>query len=350
MEDRIKASILIHALGDTIGFRNGIWEFNYNIQTINTMFVYELLSDFIDLGGINNINLKDWNVSDDTIMHMAIAEALIKSDGSTTDIINLCIKNFITAIPLLEGRYTGLTTHKYIEMLKNGEDYKTFKFDKKAGGSGAAMRTPCIGLYYRKDKTPDRIIDVAIKTSKITHNNPIGYLGGLVAALFTYYAINDIDIKKWGINMMEILESKKFDSYMKTLDGYDDYTSYKHSFIGKWKIYLEDKFDDKNNIKLKIVNIARRSRYYLDNYSYEDKFIGSSGDDSVIIAYDCLLDSGVCFEKLIIYAMLHIGDTDTTGCIAGAFYGALYGFENISKHLFDYIEFKDKLYNIANKI
>ena len=41
--------------------------------------------------------------------------------------------------------------------------------------------------------------------------------------------------------------------------------------------------------------------------------------------------------------MLHIGDTDTTGCIAGAWYGALYGFGDVPLNLVKSIEIIDRL-------
>ena len=72
-----------------------------------------------------------------------------------------------------------------------------------------------------------------------------------------------------------------------------------------------------------------RSRFYYDNFTNKKNFNpGSNGCDSVIIAYDCFMDSK-SFYSLIFYSMLHSGDSDTTGCIAGAFYGAYHG--NIDK-------------------
>jgi len=71
--------------------------------------------------------------------------------------------------------------------------------------------------------------------------------------------------------------------------------------------------------------------------------VGASGIDSVIIAYDCLIDAGNKWEKLVVYSMLHNGDTDTTGCIAAAFYGAVYGFGEVNKNVLKYLEYKDEL-------
>ena len=72
---------------------------------------------------------------------------------------------------------------------------------------------------------------------------------------------------------------------------------------------------------------------------------GSNGLDSIIIAYDSILTSNGNFEKLIYNSMLHAGDSDSTGCIAGAFFGALYGDGNLPKN-FNNFDFKKTLNTI----
>ena len=44
-KDKVDAIMILHALGDTIGFKNGDWEFNYgNNIDINTLeYVNELI-------------------------------------------------------------------------------------------------------------------------------------------------------------------------------------------------------------------------------------------------------------------------------------------------------------------
>lgn len=53
---------------------------------------------------------------------------------------------------------------------------------------------------------------------------------------------------------------------------------------------------------------------------------------------------------LVFYAMLHGGDTDTTGCIAGSWYGAMYGFSDVPKSRIENIENKEELYNLGKKL
>merc|ERR1712025_414009 len=70
---------------------------------------------------------------------------------------------------------------------------------------------------------------------------------------------------------------------------------------------------------------------------------GSKGYDSVLIAYDALLwvetqlpdgSDAERWAELCHRAVLHRGDNDSTGSIAGAWYGALHGFEGVpAKHV-----------------
>ena len=76
--ENYKAIMLLHALGDTIGFKNGEWEFNYYNKYADYRTTLDIVFDFISLGGITGIDLKDWRISDDTLFHLSIAESLLK--------------------------------------------------------------------------------------------------------------------------------------------------------------------------------------------------------------------------------------------------------------------------------
>ena len=51
---------------------------------------------------------------------------------------------------------------------------------------------------------------------------------------------------------------------------------------------------------------------------------GGCADDVCILAYDALLESGNNMEKLLVYSILHNGDSDTVGSIAFSWFGAYY--------------------------
>ncbi|MBA42407.1 MAG: hypothetical protein CMF62_00170 [Magnetococcales bacterium] len=364
--ERYKATMVLHAIGDAIGYNNGDYEFNFfkNRTYSDTL---ELFYDFLGEGGINHFSLKKRIVSDDTLLHMAVAKALLKSDNTIDDIGKNMKREFIkTYDKYFEKdqniRRPGLTTMDKINELKDGREWFDSKYNFLDGGSGASMRNPCIGLAFNEE---DDIIQISIETSKITHNSTTGYLGGFTSALFTNLAIRQIDIIEWPKILLNAFKKKLILNYFKkkgTAEDLENYIRDSDYFIAKWKSYYDDKFVDGKPIYRKSFrNLVFRSRYYDTNISTMStvsnfkehpgiKFIGGAGDDSVIIAYDCLLDAGKNWEKLVIYSMLHIGDTDTTGCLAGAWYGALYGFEDVPKHYIEQVEFSKELHEIGEKL
>ena len=102
--ENYRAIMLLHALGDTIGFKNGQWEFNYFNKDLSYKTTLEIVFEFIALGGITNINLKGWNVSDDTLIHIAVAKTLLENYGTIIIV-------FISVIVITNLRYIMLHTN-----------------------------------------------------------------------------------------------------------------------------------------------------------------------------------------------------------------------------------------------
>ena len=48
--------------------------------------------------------------------------------------------------------------------------------------------------------------------------------------------------------------------------------------------------------------------------------------------------------------MLHVGDSDTVGAIAGGLYGAMYGLKGIPDNLLEHIEKKKEIIDMGEKI
>lgn len=375
MEEKYIACITLAALGDIIGYNNGLYEFNEyqnfsqeewgeNFIDIGTGYSNQIVFDFINQGGFSQFPIDKLVISDDTIFHLTIIQALIDKFDNHNKLLALIQNNMINTIntpekkkDMIDVRAIGNVTLNSLLKLEKGMDWHSLAYDPKAGGTGGCMRSMCIGLAYHKLVNRLDLVKLAIDSCRITHNNAIGYLGSFASALFVALAIENIDPQRWIYELIDILESNLIDSHIKTNypQDYEKYNDDKLIFLNKWKQYLDIRFQKHQFIERKIMTIpSERSKFFHDKFSNLKKVVypGAGGDDSVIIAYDAFLESKGNWEKLVVYSMLHVGDSDTTGSIAGAFFGAYYGFKNVTKKMLkkfslkeDFIMYGKKLYN-----
>ncbi len=213
-KDKYIALFLLHALGDTIGYNNSLWEFNIIDDTDNDISssislmnvlkaTIEIISDFISKGGISMIDLKGWNISDDTLIGYEIARFILDCDFDKNNIINeddiVKLKKNIKKMYKQEKkngieRGFGLMTANAILQWNDTQDQRHRPYNINSGGNGCSMRTLPIGLRFYKDEDIDKLINASIISSMITHNSPIGYLAGLATAFFVKLAINKVNI------------------------------------------------------------------------------------------------------------------------------------------------------------
>jgi ADP-ribosylglycohydrolase len=357
---KIQACFILHSVGDTIGFKNGEWEFNYFKLKYDFNFSNELVFDFIELGGINSIDLTNWNASDDTVMHMATAEGILDvKEYNISKIGESLTKAYVKSFKNMSFRYPGTWTQESIQLLKDGMKWNEMPPAKPGtgGGNGAAMRSSCIGLMYHKDEDLDKLIEISIESARITHNSPTGYLGAVAIAFLIKCAINKVSYTLWMFKLLELLESNKIDNYLEKTRGLKEYEKEKKFFIGMIQKYIEGRFRGKTIIYEKSMkNPAYRSKYYSNNFSFPNMARinpGIGAHDSIIIAYDSFVDAHyveISWEKLIIYSCLHVGDSDTTGAIACSLWGAYHGFDLVPASNYDKLEFKEELMKLGEEV
>jgi len=366
---------------ETVGFKNRQWEFNFNIQILDKnmyLKVWAFLLHHYNILGGSNIDITNWDASDDTILIIATANAVIHGGGEVE-----YTKEYVQSLDgLLDvKRMSGINTIDTLKLLKQKHDISTLPINSKMGGNGAAMRTSPIGLKWYKDI--DKVIEESLIASKLTHNYYIGFLGGLITALFTAFAMNNIKPWLWCDELIKLYDDKKIEKYY-SLDKrhkLEDLDSY----MGYWKKYKELRlsrliykntinnfiypnertefllgFSPDSNVKRQLSNGATFDT--LENINWDK--IGASGLDSCIYAYDCLLlcintpgsmkldldDIKYSWDSFMLLVSIHPGDNDTTAAIGGAWYGALLGFEGIDEERMKQLEFYKELDKISNKI
>jgi len=330
-KEKIKASILFASYFETLGFKNKEWEFNYNKKCNNIESYINIsnimLNHYTILGGANYVNIKGWNSSDDTILILATYNACLNGGGEEN-----YKKEYIKVFDLLKDgkRSPGITTLESIRALMFGDK---LTINPSMGGNGAAMRTGPIGLLFYDDI--NKVIKESIEASRLTHNYYIGFMSGLITAVFTAYAMNNISKFEWINNLIDLYNKGfLYNDYSKK-EEIDDYISY-------WKKYKELRVDKFNLLDKSIINFNDRITFLSSFYPNNDvnKFdnMTKSGLDCCIYAYDCLLITSDLYSFMTLVC-IHPGDNDTTGAVGGSWYGAMKGFDNFDTERFKELEF-----------
>ena len=343
---RFDASMVLAGVGDAIGYKNGEWEF-----CRSGLKIHQHLEA---LGGIEKIkvNPKMWMISDDTVMQIATAEALLSPWNEDREkLYSSLAEKYKECMHDMAGRAPGLTCGSSVHMLKPGlpQGYR-IPFNPRGGGCGAAMRSAPIGLLYWKPEDIQMLVEVSIESGRMTHNHPTGYLGSLATALFVSYAVQKKPLNSWGRGLMDTLEVAW--SYIKSsgLDVKKNKESWSY-FEEKWNDYLA----------LRGISDGESDPHFPDEYGIKERDAfyrsvsyggtgGASGHDAPMIAYDALLSCKESWSELCLRGMLHGGDSDSTGIIVGACWGAWHCYTGVPDGHYKNLEYLDRLKKLAKKI
>ncbi|XP_019614848.1 PREDICTED: protein ADP-ribosylarginine hydrolase-like [Branchiostoma belcheri] len=344
--DHYRSAMVLSGVGDALGYYNGSWEFCHSGP--------EILEELQEMGGLDKVKveLPDWMVSDDTVMHLATAEALMEASAKDRPILFLTLaKHYKESMNDMHGRAEGLTSSEGCAKLKpNQSDGYIIPFNTRGVGCGAAMRAMCIGLRYQRPEEVDSLIAVSVESGRMTHHHPTGYLGSLASALFTAYAIQRKPVREWGAGLMSLLPRAQ--QYIKdtgrhvqeNLDAWPYFTE-------KWQAYLEQRgISDGTSDPTFPQEYGPKERDDFYRTLSFSGWAGASGHDAPMIAYDALLASGDSWEELCKRSMFHGGDSDSTGVIAGCCWGAMYGYKGVHENNYKNVEYRSRLEKAAEEL
>ncbi|XP_070580955.1 ADP-ribosylhydrolase ARH1-like [Ptychodera flava] len=344
--DQYISGMVLSATGDALGYRNGIWEFCHSGEQIH--------EDLKQLGGLQKIKVKvpDWIISDDTVLHIATAEALATGKPVGDELFSTIAENYKKACVLdMRDRAPGLTTTSAVHKLRpNVPKGYTIPFNPRGGGCGAAMRAMCIGLRFPRQEQLSELISVGIESGRMTHHHPTGFLGSLTSALFTSYAVQGKPVIEWGAGLLETLP--KAMEYIKSVGRHvEDNIQQWSYFVDRWTDYLKQrKIEDGQSQPDFPENFGVKERdAFYKSLSFAG-WGGASGHDAPMIAYDALLGAGDDWTEFCSRAMFHSGDSDSTAVIGACWWGVLYGFQGVPENNYKHVEYHDRIVKLAEKL
>tara|TARA_B110000908_G_C10254109_1_gene454141 strand:+ start:1150 stop:2298 length:1149 start_codon:yes stop_codon:yes gene_type:complete len=379
MEDRILATLILGSYLDTIGFNNGMYEFNFNRGKITsfTDAIYinnMILTDFMYKGGFENVDIKQLNASDDTIMMLYTGNAILKKKVTFNDYRESFNESY-KYMANESKRGSGIRTLKSLKNLQKCGDPKIiFKFQSNGGGNGAAMRASVIGIRFRKNL--NELIEQSILAGKMTHTHPYGYLGSVAVAYFIKCALDGMIYFKWIRSFLDLYdiiykksnvteeEEEDFNLFFTKLEEFhinikdlldDDIPKgyYRINKIDKLlKMKLEPAFNGSNYEKFGStgLGVVIASLYFLFLSIKPKKSVSYKKGEKYNVMGLTMKDMEIDWRFLFINSSLNFGDNDTIGIICGNLYGALVGFKNLPKINFKNLEFYQELSILAKKI
>ncbi|XP_066520303.1 ADP-ribosylhydrolase ARH1-like [Hoplias malabaricus] len=340
--EHYRAGMLLSGAGDAIGFK---WEFEFYGPVIH--------KEVKQMGGLKKINVKlpEWPVSDDTVLHLATAEALA-TGKEDEELLHEVASRYKEGMKDMKDRAPGASTIIGASQLNPGsKNGYRIPYNSKSGGCGAAMRTMCIGMRYPRPEQLSTLVAVAVETGRMTHPHPTGFLGGVASALFAAYAIQRRPLTTWGLGLLkEACPVVK--EFVKTA-GYAVSETEKDwgYFCDKWEWYLI----------LRGLSTGKGPVVWPAKYGPEERdeayksfswsgWGGSSGHDAPMIALDALLGAGSNWIELMDRVAFHGGDSDSTAVIACCCWGLLYGTEGVPPCNYINLEYRDRMENSAEKL
>jgi ADP-ribosyl-[dinitrogen reductase] hydrolase len=293
LKDRYLGCLIGLACGDALG---GPVEFDTRAQMDQRY--PDGLRDFIGGGWLS---LFPGEITDDTQMALDVARSLVAHpEGNMEDLASrfLAWRNS-------DPKDIGNTTRDALDRLARGlpwdeageQTYRN-RGPRDSAGNGAIMRCAPIAMRYRND--PDRLRDVSIDVSRITHANPLCTWSSVAVDQAIAALLNGVPIAG-------------------ALSG---------SSAGIENAQVRSAIDHATPAKREAVKSAG---FVLDT-------LGA--------AYWSLLQTP-SFEDAVVTAVGLGGDTDTTAAVTGALAGAHYGVEALPDRWRSQVQHRDELSQLA---
>lgn len=332
--DKYRGCLIGGAAGDALG---------YAVE----FFSEEMIFDRYGKRGITEYETADGaaEISDDTQMTLFTANGLLlaKARGASdkyADYIGLCYKDWLKTqqssfpvnteecsswlmnVPqLFSRRAPGGTCMSALAAEEHGTIDKPINSSK---GCGGVMRVAPIGLYFEEGSMPlDEIDRIGAEAAALTHGHELGYIpaAALVHVISLVVHSDDMTLLDAVLDMRRAV--------------CEQFAGARH--IGEFAELMD-----------RAVELSQADMDDIEAIHALGE--GWVGDEALAIALYCSLKYSHDFDRAIIAAVNHKGDSDSTGAITGNILGAYLGLGKIPQKYTDKLELKDVILEIADDL
>ena len=332
--DRIRGSLIGGAIGDALGYAV---EFD-SYREIVKKYGKNGITDY----KISKISGKA-AVSDDTQMTLFTAEGILKAEtqnllNGTKNAPTACIwdayKDWYATQSNTKAKtnswlYAREEMHKLrapgttcLNALSQDKGGTTDAPINDSKGCGGIMRVAPLGLYYADELTAARY---AADAAALTHGHPMGYMSAAVMA----YMVSAVVKREEGDGRSLAQTATEAARAVSGL--------YANGYAAQLEDLVEKAIEFTNNDRSDEQNI---------------RILGGGwvGEEALAVAVYCAVKYGDNFEKAMIAAVNHGGDSDSTGAIAGNILGAWLGYARIEEKWKGKLDIEDILEEMASDL
>ena len=334
--DKFRGSLIGGAAGDALGYEVEFWS-------------EEKIFSRYGKPGITEYELHNGKalISDDTQMTLFTATGLLigTTRGMTRGVmgeypgyIRYSYQDWLKTQngrwPLQEDHYSWLMNvpelfehrapgNTCLAALKDGGEGSVDHPINQSKGCGGVMRVAPVGLYFcDKDMTAEEVARIGAEAAAITHGHPLGWMPAAALAQIIWEICRNDDYIH--------------DAVMKTLATQEKMwpdSEHKEYFLELMRRAVDLALSDQDDLEA-IHQLGE----------------GWVAEEALAIAVYCALKYEDDFEKAIVAAVNHKGDSDSTGAICGNILGARLGMKAIPEKYTENLELKDVILEVADDL
>jgi ADP-ribosylglycohydrolase len=324
LNDRSRGCLIGGAIGDALG-----WPVEFlRMDEINRKFGPQGITNLVK--GRSNLV----EITDDTQMTIFTAEGILRAEnrGRNRGIVHIPAVIHRSYLRWLDTQGVGSNVEKdgwvhsieglhtrrapgntCLDALMSGKMGSMEEPLNNSKGCGGVMRTAPIGLVYKKEEA----FKLGCESAAITHGHPSGFLSAGALSFIIAAILERLNLET---AVEQSLEELKF-----------------HPSSKECSDLIE-----------KAITLAKSDTP--DIQAIKSLGEGWVGEEALAISIYCALKYQTDFEKAVITAVNHNGDSDSTGAITGSILGAYLGINGIPQNWVKEVELSSELTQLADDL